>query len=190
MVEIAWNLYRAIHHDAPESGKLDSLAAGQPGATAEGLLDARIQGDVMSGSDGRQFVEGADVTLERSGDDRPWYVLSDGGTSMHDVPGWFGYSQWSYFSVPQGTEYCAATLCIKRDAKKKWNRTKTVSGRHYTIRPKSRMTLDAYFGALDNLARAAVARSVELGRALKVSQASDASGIDTATDWRSAAGWP
>jgi hypothetical protein len=30
------------------------------------------------------------------------------------------------------------------------------------------MTLDAYFGALDNLARAAVARSVELGRSVKV----------------------
>lgn len=182
MAEIAWNLYRAIHQDAPESGKLDSLAAGQSGATADGLLHARIQGSVQSGADGRQFVEGADVMLERTGDDHPWHVLSDGGTSMHDVPGWFGYSPWSYFSVPKGTEYCADTLYIKRDEKKKWNRTKTASGRHYTIRPKSRMTLDAYFGALDNLARAAVARSVELGRAVRVSQASDASGIAPAAD--------
>jgi hypothetical protein len=168
MAEIECDLYRAIHKDSPEAEKLTRLAAGRSGATADGLLHARVQGDVQTGSDQRQFIEGADVTLERSGEDEPWHVLADGGTSMHDVPGWFGYSRWSYFSVPEGTEYCADTLCIKRDKKKKWNRTRDVSGRHYTIRPKTRMTLDAYFGALDNLARAAVARSVELGRSVKV----------------------
>ena len=182
MAEIEWDLYRAIHQDSPEAGKLDSLAAGRSGATGNGLLHARVEGDVQTGSDGGQFVEGADVMLERSGDDRPWYVLTDGGTSMHDVPGWFGYSQWNYFSVPKGTEYCANTLYLKRDNKKKWNRTKKVSGRHYTIRPKTRMTLDAYFGALENLARAAIARSVELGRSVKVINTEDASGGGPGSD--------
>lgn len=169
MAEIEWDLYRAILNTSPDKEKLDSAAAGQPEANGFGLLHARAKGQVAKGSDGHQFIEGADVMLERSGDDAPWYVLSGGGTSMHDVPGWFGYSTWSYFSVPKGTEYCDNTLFIKRDSKKKWNRNKTTSGRHYTIRPKTKMTLDAYFGALDNLARAAIARSVELGRSIKVS---------------------
>jgi len=182
MAELQWNLYRAIHQDSPEAPKLDSLAAGKGGTTGIGLLHARVEGNVQAGLDGTQFVEGADVTLERSGDDKPWYVLTDGGTSMHDVPGWFGYSHWNYFFVPAGTEYCDSTLFIKRDNKKKWNKTKRVSGRHYTIRPKARMTLDAYFGALDNLARAAIARSVELGRSAKVISAQGAGGSDSGSD--------
>ena len=42
------------------------------------------------------------------------------------------------------------------------------------------MTLDAYFGALENLARAAIARSVELGRS--VNNAEDASGGGSGSD--------
>ena len=86
---------------------------------------------------------------------------------MHDVPGWFGYAQWSYFYVPGGTEYCDDILYFKPDKNLKWNRSKTVKGRHYTVRPRTRMTLDAYLGALDNLARAAITRSVALGQSVK-----------------------
>ena len=44
------------------------------------------------------------------------------------------------------------------------NKSGNRSGHHYQIEPKSRMTVQAYKGALDNFARAAVARSVELAR--------------------------
>lgn len=168
MAKTDWELFRAIHHSSPNSSKLDDLAAGRKGASGDELLHARIDGEIRTGSDGRQFVQGADLTRERPDNDEPWYVLADGGTSMHDVPGWFGYAQWSYFFVPMGTEYCDDTLYIKRDKNPKWNRSRTVKGRHYTVRPKTRMTLDAYFGALDNLARAAIVRSVALGKSVKV----------------------
>jgi hypothetical protein len=168
------DLYRAIHSESPEFVKLDDVASGREDATGDGLLHARIAGGIQSGSDGTQFVQGPDVMLQRSGDDAPWYVATDGGTSMHDIPGWFGYTTWNYFCVPEGTEYCGETLFIKRDKKRKWNKTKTVRGRHYTIRPKTRMRLDTYFGALDNLARAAIVRSMALGKPVRLSSADDA----------------
>ncbi len=174
MATTEWELYRAIHSDSANFAKLDDVDAGKKGATANQLLHARATGKVQTGADGSQFVSAPDVTLERSDDDSPWYVLNDGGTSMHDVAGWFGYTTWAYFHVPQGTEYCDDTLFIKRDKKRKWNKHKTVKGRHYTIRPKNRMTLDAYFGALDNLARAAVVRSVALGSPSRVPSAAAA----------------
>ena len=168
MATTDWELYRAIHSSSAYLGKLDDIDAGKEGVTANGLLHARTAGDVESGSDGAQFIKAPDVTLERSSDEEPWYVVNDGGTSMHDVPGWFGYAKWGYFHVPKGTEYCGDTLFIKRDKKNKWNKSHTVKGRHYTIRPKNRMTLETYFGALDNLARAAVVRSVALGTPSRV----------------------
>lgn len=183
MAQTEWELYRAIHSDSPEFAKLDGVATGQDGATSDGLLHARTNGEVQVGEGGSQFIKAPDVALQRSADDAPWYVLKDGGTSMHDVPGWFGYTTWNYFYVPQGTEYCAETLFIKRDKKNKWNRTKTVKGRHYTIRPKIRMRLDAYLGALDNLARAAIVRSVELGQPVRLNSADDGEpGTSATTD--------
>ncbi len=174
MATTNWDLYRAIHSSSPQFDELDGVASGRDDATGDGLLHARTGGDIQTATDGTQFVEAPDVTLERSADDAPWYVLDDGGTSTHDVPGWFGYAEWNYFCVPQGTEYCGDTLFIKRDKKKKWNRTKSVKGRHYTIRPKNPMRLDSYLGALDNLSRAAIVRSVALGKSVRLSRAADA----------------
>ncbi|REL26175.1 hypothetical protein DXX93_05985 [Thalassotalea euphylliae] len=173
MAQTNGELYRAIHVESPEFEQLDSVAACRKGATSNGLLHARASGEIAIGADGLQLIEAADVNLERSADDAPWYVLTDGGTSMHDVPGWFGYTTWNYFHVPKGTQYCAETLFIKRDKKRKWNRHKTAQGRHYTIRPKIRMRLDAYFGALDNLARAAIVRSIELKQPVRLNSANE-----------------
>lgn len=173
MAETQWALYRAIHQTSAEFTKLDSLDQGEAGATSDGLIHARTGDHVPLGASG-----GPDVTVTRDADDRPWMVAADGGTSMHDVPGWFGYSTWAYFHIPEGTTYCDANLFIKRDKKNKWNKTKSVKGRHYTIRPAKAMTLATYLGELDNLARAAVVRSVALGRTVRVHNATDATASD------------
>lgn len=187
MATTDWPLYRGIKKDAPLHFTLDSVASDRENASSDGLLHARTGGAVETDANGVQFVKAPDVVLERSADDAPWYVLTDGGTSMHDVPGWFGFNDWSYFYVPKGTQYCAESLFIKPDKRSKWNKSKTVKGRHYTIRPKTRMRRDTYFGALDNLARAAIVRSVELGRSIRISSADEAEahaalGYDTETD--------
>jgi hypothetical protein len=83
---------------------------------------------------------------------------------MFDVDGWFGFSHWKYFQVPKGTEY-PDNLVIKRGRSRRTNKSGNRSGYHYQIEPKNRMTVMAYKGALDNFARSAVARSVELAKA-------------------------
>ena len=112
------NLYRAANNSDANLGKLDGLAGG---GSPDGILHARTSGDIRAGADGKSFIEGADVTLNREADDRPWYVATDGGTSMHDVAGWFGYATWSYMHIPEGTPYSDDSLFIKRDKKKKKN---------------------------------------------------------------------
>jgi hypothetical protein len=87
-------------------------------------------------------------------------VKSGGGTSMFDVSGWFGLDSWEYFHVPKDTEYSEG-LSIIQGKNNRRNRDKTLRGRHYQIEPKNPMTVDAYKGALNNFARAAVAKQVE-----------------------------
>ena len=85
-----------------------------------------------------------------------------GGTSLHDVPGWFNRSD---FHIPEGTEY-SDEIVIKRDrGPKPHPRKPGVEGWHYQLEPKTRMTLETFKGYLDHMARAAVARQVELARA-------------------------
>ncbi len=90
-------------------------------------------------------------------------VEAGGGTSLFNVDGWFGFGHWKYFEIPNGTEY-GDNLKIKKGRSKRANKSGNRSGHHYQIEPKTRMTVQAYKGALDNFARAAVARSVELAR--------------------------
>lgn len=174
MAQTEWHLFRAIRTDSTDFTKLDGIVAGEHDASSDGLMHARTGGDVSPGPNRGQIIEAPDVVLERADDSQPWYVQKDGGTSTHDVPGWFGYSNWCYFYLPQGTEYCDDTLFIKRDRKKKWNRRKSVKGRHYTVRPKNRMRLQEYFGALDSLARAAIVKAVADGKSVRVSTADEA----------------
>lgn len=82
---------------------------------------------------------------------------------MFDVEGWFGYTNWRYFNVPNNTEY-PESLFIRKGKSIRTNKAGNRTDRHYQIEPKNPMTLDAYKGALDNFARNAVVRQVELSR--------------------------
>lgn len=82
---------------------------------------------------------------------------------MFDVEGWFGYSNWRYFLVPNGTEY-PESLFIKKGKSVRTNRAGNLKGRHYQIEPKNPMTVGTFKGALDNFARNAVVKQVELSR--------------------------
>jgi hypothetical protein len=105
----------------------------------------------------RMVTSKADVTIEL-GKDEP-EVLPDGGTSLHDVPGWFHNHD---FWIPEGTEY-SDELVIKKDEKEKTSPAKaTLKGYHYQIECKSRMTMTTMKGYLDNMARAAIVRQCDL----------------------------
>jgi hypothetical protein len=100
----------------------------------------------------------ADVTLV-AGVDGP-EVQTGGGTSLHDVSGWFLGRE---FRIPQGTEY-SDEVYIRKDAKLKSSPATGVKGYHYQLEPRTQMTVLTFQGHLNNMARAAVARQVELAK--------------------------
>lgn len=81
-------------------------------------------------------------------------ISSNEGVSISKDAGKFGYSMWYYFLLPKGTSIpeCFDIAQTGHDLN------------HYSIRLKNRMRQDAYEGALNNLARAALAKAVELKR--------------------------
>jgi hypothetical protein len=95
------------------------------------------------------------VTMGKTGPE----VEADGGTSLHDVPGWFNCKE---FWIPEGTEY-SDEIYIRKDKHKKTSPSGDVSGYHYQLEPRTRMMQVTFMGYLDNMARAAVVRQVELG---------------------------
>lgn len=77
------------------------------------------------------------------------------GVSLSTAAGKFGFGFWYYFLLPKGTATpeCFDIAQTGRDEG------------HYSIRLKNRMRKDAYEGALDAFARAALAKAVEEKRA-------------------------
>lgn len=97
------------------------------------------------------WVSGINDTNKATG--RP-AISSNEGVSISKDAGKFGFAMWYYFLLPKGTPIpeCFDISQTGHDPG------------HYSIRLKNRMRQDAYEGALDNLARAALAKAVELKR--------------------------
>ena len=152
MPSTASSLYRAIIN-----GSMDGpfVVDDEP---VRGLLYPRFEESTYIDGQGIERTSPADIRIESG------QVQTGGGTSMFDVAGWFGYTNWRYFHVPSGTEY-PDNLILKKGKSKRTNRSGTLSGHHYQIEPKNPMTVDAYKGALDTFARNAVARQVESAKA-------------------------
>lgn len=110
--------------------------------------------DVTSFTDGggAKWVRGV---LDRDDRGRP-FINAKEGVSVSKAPGGFGYRGWFYFLLPKGTPI-PDSLDIRHTPSRN-------DDGHYSIRCRNLMRQDAYEGALDNLARSALARSVELGK--------------------------
>lgn len=103
-------------------------------------------------------TRGADVTLSA---DKEW-VSSGGGTSLFDQANVFKSNGWLSFAIPEGTEV-PASLNIRNTG---YNNA--FKATHFQIESAARtMRVDAYKGALDNLARNAVLRAIELAAMAK-----------------------
>lgn len=152
MPSITSGLYRAIIN-----GSMDGpfVVDDEP---VTGLLYPRFEESSYVDGSGIERTSPADVTIISG------KVQNGGGTSMFDVEGWFGYSNWRYFHVPVGTEY-PDSLIVRKGKNKRTNRAGTLSGYHYQIEPKNPMTIDAYKGALDTFARNAVVKQIGLAKA-------------------------
>ena len=153
MAKTATSLYRSVM-----GNKFKKITVGTyPG---DGILDPRWEDEeYFSRKLNKMVTSFADVDVVLGGKDGP-EVKAGGGTSLHDAPGWFPCKE---FWIPDGTEY-SEEIHIRKDAKAKKNPAQTVEGTHYQLEPKTRMTVTAFQGALNNMARAAVARQVELAK--------------------------
>jgi hypothetical protein len=92
---------------------------------------------------------------ERDSQNKP-YISWKEGVSVSGSPGCFGYGSWFYFLLPEGTAI-PGSLDVKHTPS-------TKDQTHHSIRCRNSMTIDAYQGALDTLARAAIAKAVERAR--------------------------
>jgi hypothetical protein len=151
MSETALALYRSIHKSAP--GYDDGPVV--DGKAVTGVLYP----DFASRDLGGGRVRAADVTLA-PGKDGADEVQPKGGTSLFDkphvLPG--GAKKWHSFTIPKGTDI-PASLIVRFTGL-----NRTFNADHYQIECLNPMTVDAMKGALDNFARSAVVRSVELGQ--------------------------
>jgi hypothetical protein len=99
----------------------------------------------------------ADVLIDMVGGIE--WVQPDGGTSLFDKPEVFPPPGWMSFQIPEGTAVPATLKVIFT------NYNKRFKANHYQIESRiGAIQKGVMIGALDNLARAAIARAVELGR--------------------------
>lgn len=139
-------LFRSLLGEASKLG----VRNGVPDA---GMLDPRWEdSEYVDNRTKATKISRADVRVVM-GKSEPEVLDDGGGTSLHDVSGWFGGRE---FVIPEGTEYSDEILIVKDD-KKKTNPKGTVSGYHYQLTVRTRMTVLTFKGYLDNMARAAAA---------------------------------
>ena len=151
MAKTQCDLYRSVMDRSFKSIKVGTY----PG---DGVLDPRWEAtEYFSKKLGRKVTSKADVDIE-AGKGEP-EVLPGGGTSLHDVPGWFPNHD---FWIPEGTEYSDELVIIKDHKQKSSPFNPNLRGFHYQIECKTRMTILTMKGYLNNLARAAVVRQCEL----------------------------
>jgi Tse2 ADP-ribosyltransferase toxins len=87
------------------------------------------------------------------------WVEAGGGTSLFDRAKVFQGKSWLSFEIPQGT-VIPESLVVRFTG---YN--KIFDANHYQIESRAKtMRMDAFKGALDNLARNAIVRAVELGK--------------------------
>ena len=83
------------------------------------------------------------------------WVQPGGGTSLFDRQGVFSGADWASFKIPQGTVIPASLLIVATGENKR------LKAFHYQIEcNRVPMTLEAYKGALDNLARNAIVQLI------------------------------
>lgn len=139
-------LWRSVRSEQfPDGTTIDS-------APAPGVLFPDFYARTLSDGTTRQ----PDVTMFRDRLGQEW-VRSAGGTSLFDVKNVFKGKSWLSFEIPEGTLVPDSLIVRETGYNQRFK------ANHYQIECAGKsMRVDAFKGALDNLARNAIARSVEL----------------------------
>lgn len=103
-------------------------------------------------------VRKADIDTFADANGQQW-VKAGKGTSLFDRANVFKAKGWLSFEIPQGTVIPDSLLVRLTDHNDRYN------ANHFQIESLAKtMRLDAFKGALDNLARNAIARSIEVAK--------------------------
>lgn len=146
------NLYRALH----KSEWPDDQPLVEKSTPAAHLLDPLFEPKTIE-TRGRRTIRAPDVQMES--DRGVSYVRTGGGTSLFDREYVFGRAWWRSFTLPEGTQVPDSLKIVKGGYNEKFAAT------HYQIEVKAgRMEKGAFVGALDNLARNAIVRSIETAK--------------------------
>lgn len=150
MVESTVDLYRAVRRSG-----VFKRGVIQDGKAVEGVLYPDFEAKTYFNSKLQRVVSRPpDVTHDAEGGE-----VEGGGTSLFNRNGVFGRAAWHYFAIPRGTpiDY---TLVVRHTG-----HNARLGAEHYQIEVRTGgTTVAAYKGALDNLARAAVAKLYEDAR--------------------------
>ncbi len=105
---------------------------------------------------GKKRKKDLNSKIDKDGD---VWVEAGGGTSLWDRDKVFKGKSWLTFSIPKGTVIPESLIIRFTDFNKIYN------ANHYQIECKAQMMRkDAFKGALDNLARNALVRTIELAK--------------------------
>jgi len=101
-------------------------------------------------------IRAPDVEVFKDTNQNEW-VKSGGGTSLFDKQNVFKGKSWLSFEIPEGTEIPDSLIVRNTGFNQRFQAT------HFQIESRMKtMRVDAFKGALDNLARNAVVRKLEL----------------------------
>lgn len=141
------DLWRALHSDDFPEG-----ATFPDGSARPGILYPLFERKTLPKPGGGSRIREPDVTV------REGMVQTGGGTSLFDRPNCFKGKSWRYFSIPKDTEVDPNLKIISTGY------NDFFAAEHYQIEVQKPMFVAALKGALDNLARAAILKSVENAR--------------------------
>jgi hypothetical protein len=140
------DLYRSVRQEEFNDGVI------KDGKAVVGVLYPSFE-DKRYKSKGTWRTRRADIKPYKEGGEL--FVGTEGGTSLFDKYGCFGHIYWYYFTIPRGTVVPDSLKIRNTGYNTDYDAT------HYQIESLNPMTVAAFKGALDNLARNAVTKSLE-----------------------------
>jgi hypothetical protein len=161
MADLTLDLFRACKRNRRTMTTIGDQFRDSSGAGAlyPDYIGFRRRDGSVRAPDVTTFTDSEGVVWVRGVDDvnpatRRRYVSAIEGVSLNTEAGRFGYDTWFYFVLPTGTSIPESLDVTQTGADEN----------HYSIRCRNSMKKEAYEGALDTLARAAIAKAVELAR--------------------------
>ena len=154
MADLDKDYFRAVNRNTMNKASWKAYA----GEYFEGVIDGDIE--KRSYTVNQKDAEGKKVPVVKSRQD--WAIkggkmATGAGTSIHDVSGSMkpDYA-WKYFKMPRGTAVPASLKIVQAGRDKHHYQIEVATG--------GKLTPDALRGALETLARACVAKEVELSK--------------------------